>query len=222
MPLPISCGNHCSSTFAESSIVTLTAQPAPSSPFNLFLGWSGACSGLGLTCTVEMTKDQTVVAMFGHISTIRLTARKTYTPEVAWFDGSFELPQPASLRIPEYLYVATGNGGLQWSTLDLGTTVCCYRGGADQGRRTDPIEPGRKFRFDRCLGEGVILEAGLDPAEACATNKLSTLNLSYGDSVNVPAGPIVLRVDAGTPKHPVQSPEALTQTTIEVNRWLLQ
>jgi hypothetical protein len=47
-PAGINCGSACSATFTSS--VTLTAAPASGSQF---VGWSGACTGTALTCTVS-------------------------------------------------------------------------------------------------------------------------------------------------------------------------
>ncbi|MFL5320319.1 MAG: InlB B-repeat-containing protein, partial [Myxococcaceae bacterium] len=63
-PAAISCGPGCtgaSAQFATGTAVTLTAVAVPN---NLFLGWSGACSGTSSTCTVTMTQAQTVTATF--------------------------------------------------------------------------------------------------------------------------------------------------------------
>ncbi|MCX6790299.1 MAG: peptidoglycan-binding protein, partial [Candidatus Kaiserbacteria bacterium] len=48
-------------TFASGTSVTLTATPASGSTF---AGWSGACTGTAATCTVSMTANRIVSAMF--------------------------------------------------------------------------------------------------------------------------------------------------------------
>lgn len=60
-PRGISCGSKCSSAFAVASSVTLTAKPAKK---KVFLGWTGACSGVSLTCVVPMYGAQSVGASF--------------------------------------------------------------------------------------------------------------------------------------------------------------
>lgn len=62
----INCGSGsgCSGTFTLGSTVTLTATPGPESNFG---GWSANCapvSGQPLQCTVKMTDNQTVGAIF--------------------------------------------------------------------------------------------------------------------------------------------------------------
>lgn len=53
--------NPAGSSFASGTIVTLTAVPAAGSPWK---GWTGACNGLSLTCTVTIKADTTVTAAF--------------------------------------------------------------------------------------------------------------------------------------------------------------
>src|SRR5262249_6766114 len=59
-PGGINCGPTCSATFAEGSVITLSATPATAS---MFSGWSGACSGTG-ACRVTLSADLSVVATF--------------------------------------------------------------------------------------------------------------------------------------------------------------
>jgi len=60
-PAGINCGATCSYSFANNTVVILTATAATGSTFN---GWSGGvCSGTG-TCTVTMEADKSVTANF--------------------------------------------------------------------------------------------------------------------------------------------------------------
>lgn len=61
-PGGINCGGDCSEGYTSGTTVTLTATPT-SALLPTFLGWAGACVGLG-SCTVSMTGDQSVVALF--------------------------------------------------------------------------------------------------------------------------------------------------------------
>ena len=70
----ISCGIDCTETYSPSTIVTLSANPAPGSQF---AGWSGGgCSGIG-TCVAQMDADTRVAATFDNRA--RLTANKSGT-----------------------------------------------------------------------------------------------------------------------------------------------
>ena len=53
--------NPTGTTFSAGTAVTLTAAPAVGVPW---IGWTGACLGTSLTCTVTMTADTTVTANF--------------------------------------------------------------------------------------------------------------------------------------------------------------
>jgi hypothetical protein len=56
----ISCGNKCAATYNAGTLVTLTASPGNAA----FLGWTGACSGNDLTCTVPVNGQTNVGAAF--------------------------------------------------------------------------------------------------------------------------------------------------------------
>ena len=60
-PSGINCGPTCTGTFNAGTSITLTAAPASG---NSFAGWSGACSGSSLTCTVLLNQATTVGAGF--------------------------------------------------------------------------------------------------------------------------------------------------------------
>lgn len=56
----INCGSVCSASFSANSVVTLSAV---ASSGNTFIGWSGACTGIG-SCVVTMNVAKTVTAGF--------------------------------------------------------------------------------------------------------------------------------------------------------------
>ena len=58
-PGGINCGTTCSATFPNGTSVTLTVAPGPGVGF---AGWSGACSGTTLTCTVAVNSTVSVTA----------------------------------------------------------------------------------------------------------------------------------------------------------------
>ncbi len=60
-PSGIRCGKDCSQAFNTDDVILLIAKPSSNS---VFAGWSGGgCSGTD-TCTVKMTGDITVTAIF--------------------------------------------------------------------------------------------------------------------------------------------------------------
>jgi Divergent InlB B-repeat domain len=60
-PTGIDCGATCTGTFAIGTSVVLTAAAETGSTFG---GWSGACTGTSLTCTVTLSAATTVGAAF--------------------------------------------------------------------------------------------------------------------------------------------------------------
>jgi Divergent InlB B-repeat domain len=56
----IACPGTCSASFPTGTVVVLVPAAVSGSSF---IGWSGACSGIG-TCSVKMTSDQSVTATF--------------------------------------------------------------------------------------------------------------------------------------------------------------
>jgi YVTN family beta-propeller protein len=60
-PAGIDCGGTCSAKFLSGTSVTLTATPPQGKTFSK---WGGACSGTQPTCTVVLTKDTAVKAVF--------------------------------------------------------------------------------------------------------------------------------------------------------------
>ena len=74
-PSGISCGSACSAYFNKYTTVTLTAEPASG---QYFVGWSGACTGMG-SCQLNMTENRSVTATFAVIpqTGFTLTVSKT-------------------------------------------------------------------------------------------------------------------------------------------------
>ena len=61
VPAGISCPGSCSATYIEGDSITLTATPAAA---QVFVGWSGACSGTGACELNNLMNDATVEAEF--------------------------------------------------------------------------------------------------------------------------------------------------------------
>lgn len=92
-PAGISCGTDCSESYPATTVVTLTARP---SGLDRFAGWSGACTGLVLTCQVTTNAAKSVTAGFTamsrvdvHVSNSLGTAFGTYGTSVITGPGGF-------------------------------------------------------------------------------------------------------------------------------------
>ncbi|HET6867778.1 MAG TPA: PASTA domain-containing protein [Solirubrobacteraceae bacterium] len=72
-PAAISCGVTCSHLFTYGTVVTLTASASPTSRF---VGWSGACSGIG-ACTLTLTANQDAIANFKPLCVVPKVKGKT-------------------------------------------------------------------------------------------------------------------------------------------------
>ena len=71
VPSGLNCGVNCSMPVADGNSVILTATAAPG---NVFVGWSGACTGTANPCNIaSVTADSTVIANFAPIATITAT-----------------------------------------------------------------------------------------------------------------------------------------------------
>lgn len=57
----LNCGGTCSAKFTQGTVVTLTAIPAAGKQF---LNWTGGCSGTSPNCTVLVTSNTSVQAVF--------------------------------------------------------------------------------------------------------------------------------------------------------------
>ncbi len=73
VPAGINCGSDCSESYISGTSVSLTATPLADYRFN---GWSGACTGSTVVCTVLIDRDRTVAAEFVRIQ-YSLTVSRT-------------------------------------------------------------------------------------------------------------------------------------------------
>jgi hypothetical protein len=70
-PAGIDCGSTCSDSFADGTVVTLTATPASGGAFS---GWGGACAAAtGNKCTLTMNAAKSVSATFVPPRTLKVT-----------------------------------------------------------------------------------------------------------------------------------------------------
>lgn len=90
----INCGsgsNLCSASYANSSVVTLTASPNNGYAFS---NWSGACSGSNVSCSVRLDGNKTVTANFvaEGPSEYKLTAKAPEHGKIVTYDYAANSP----------------------------------------------------------------------------------------------------------------------------------
>ena len=73
-PAGVQCGATCSATYSSNTVVTLSAVAATGSSF---LGWAGACAGVG-DCIVSMSGSRQVTAMF-NVTAFQLAVTRSGT-----------------------------------------------------------------------------------------------------------------------------------------------
>ncbi len=86
-PAGIDCGAACTASFADGTVVTLTATPATGS---VLTGWSGACTGTG-TCSVTMDAAKSATASFDAASGDLQATSLSNPPSTAVVGGSFSV-----------------------------------------------------------------------------------------------------------------------------------
>jgi endo-1,4-beta-D-glucanase Y len=129
-PSGVSCGTMCSASYANDTLVTLTATPASGSTF---LGWSGACSGAAATCTVAMTGPQSVTATFAATLPYGLTVTRsgtgtgtvTSSPEGVSCGSTCSASFASGTVVTLTAAPATGSVFAGWSGACSGTAATC-------------------------------------------------------------------------------------------------
>jgi phospholipase C len=124
-PAGISCPTTCTATFTQGTKVTLTAKPGTS---YLFEGWSGACSGM--SCTVTLNAATTVSASFIAVEGISVALAGNGSGKVTSTPAGINCPTTCSSTFPDKTQVTLSEtpgsnsyfGG--WSGACTGTTAC--------------------------------------------------------------------------------------------------
>lgn len=176
-PPGIDCGGTCAGSFAEGTVVSLSATPDAGQSFS---GWGGACSGTA-GCTVVLGADVSVSAAFAELKPVRHTltvtrggdGRVVSTPAgIDCGDGcaaSFTAGSTVSL-------VATPGAGSSftgWSGACSGTGACnvSMAGDAavtatfaatpvDECAGLNPAAPGAPVRAQLATGPGQACDEG--------------------------------------------------------------
>jgi hypothetical protein len=96
----INCGGSCTTTTNAGDIVTLTANPASNAVFS---GWSGACAGNQLTCSVTVAAQLNVTAAFTTIFNLSIGrgGSGTVTATPAGTDKAINCGSTCSAKFPQ-------------------------------------------------------------------------------------------------------------------------
>lgn len=114
----ISCGATCSTNIAMNTAVVLTATATAGSTFT---GWTGACSGLVPTCTVQMSAAQSVGASFALLPTAPLAYSDMWWAGQAENGWGMAITQHApSQQQFNAFYVYEANGTPTWYVMPGG------------------------------------------------------------------------------------------------------
>ena len=149
-PGGVDCGNDCSASFPRDAVVTLTATPDARQQL---AGWSGACTGTALTCTVSMTAAQRVEARFTPSPATRYSLSVTTTGDgrvtsaPAGIDcgttctAAFDADTPVTLTAaagPGHAFEAWG-GACSGSVATCRVTLTAARSASAAFRATAPV-----------------------------------------------------------------------------------
>jgi Divergent InlB B-repeat domain len=127
-PAGINCGTDCTETYASVTGVTLTAHPEGSAAF---AGWSGACTGSGLTCTLTMDRSRLVTATFTTKPVLTVTksgsGQGTVTSMPAGIDCGTDCNEPYNEGTSVTLTAdpAASSSFKEWSGACTGSTPTC-------------------------------------------------------------------------------------------------
>ena len=133
-PANVSCGSTCSGTFAEGTSVTLTAAAKSGSKF---AGWSGACSGMGATCTISLRAATSVTATFNATASLTVENIGGYAGRVISSPAGIDCPGSCTASFPKgaaVVLTATPEPGTTfagWSGPCTGTGTCNLTAGAN-------------------------------------------------------------------------------------------
>ena len=138
-PAGIDCGSACAASFADHSVVTLTATPDGSS---YFAGWSGDCSGSQSSCEVSMTRARSVTATFLPSSagtrSVSVTRSGTGAGSIVSVPAGISCGTGCYAAFPEgatiHLYATAlpGSHFVGWTGDCLGTDSCSVTTSADR------------------------------------------------------------------------------------------
>jgi List-Bact-rpt repeat protein len=124
----ISCGNKCVIPYTAGTIVTLTAKADSGS---VFTGWTGACAGTSLTCSVPVNGHTDVGATFATTARYSLSIGRSNPGTVTSDVGGINCGSTCSAKLdPDTVVTLTatppaGKSFVGWSNGCSGTAPTC-------------------------------------------------------------------------------------------------
>ena len=116
-PAGIDCGNTCTASYNEGTLVSLSASPATNYTFS---GWSGACTGSG-ACSVTMSQARSVTATFAALPSC--SAPSSITGPATSSTGSYAISWGSSATTgSSYVVEESVNSG-PWGIVSTGTAT---------------------------------------------------------------------------------------------------
>jgi Divergent InlB B-repeat domain/IPTL-CTERM motif len=175
VPAGINCGTACSTSFAANTPVTLTATTVPGWTF---AGWSGACAGLSVTCSITMSQAQNVGASFVANSQFTLTVTGAAGGIVTTTPGAINCGTTCAAGFAAGTVVnvvARPNAGYQftgWSGACTGTNTCDLTMSTNRAVQASfaPVTTGQYALTVHDFGEGTIVSspAGISCGVTCS------------------------------------------------------
>jgi uncharacterized repeat protein (TIGR02543 family) len=166
-PAGIECGTTCEASFAQGTVVSLTATAAAGSTFE---GWSGACTGTAITCQVTMSEARSVTATFNlQIYTLTVTKAGTGSGTVTSSPGGIDCGPECTEEYGSGTVVtlsataATGSVFAGWSGACTGTAPTCQVTMSEARSVTATFTPQDPFvtTWNTSLGSGSTVTLGL-------------------------------------------------------------
>ena len=184
-PAGITCGTDCTEAYTQGTSVTLTARPGKGVAFG---GWSGACSGTALTCTVQMSAAKSVTATFG--------------------SGGTTTPPPASSYTLSVTKAGSGAGSVTSSPVGISCPTDCTEAYASGTSVTLTARPGKGVAFGGWSGDcsGTSLTCTVQMSQARSV----TATFGSGGTTPPPSSSYTLSVTREGNGSVVSSPVGIT------------